>query len=169
MELYLLRHAIAVARGTPGYENDSERPLTPDGARKMRRIAQGMRELDLSFGLILSSPYLRARQTAEVVVQVFKAQDEFKLSATLTPDGDPAALIGEFNANHHSPGSILLVGHEPYMSELVSTLVTGDPSYSLNITLKKGGLCKLTTDTLQYGRCATLEWLLTPRQLILMR
>ena len=72
------------------------------------------------------------------------------------------ALIHTHGARQH----ILLVGHEPYLSRLISTLVTG--SSALPLVMKKGGLCKLSIDTLRFGRCATLEWLLTPRQLRLM-
>jgi len=166
MELYLLRHAIAVERGTPGYEMDSKRPLTPDGEEKMERIAEGMRALDLSLNLILSSPYIRARQTADIVAKVFNAQKKMETSVNLAPDGDPKKLISELRESYGSPESILLVGHEPCMSDLASVLLTGRSGLSL--VMKKGGLCKLTVDSLQYGRCATLEWLLTPRQLALV-
>lgn len=163
MDLYVLRHAIAVQRGTPGYERDSERPLTPEGERRMRRAAKGMKALGISFDLILSSPYLRAKQTAEIVAKAFKAAKELKFSPTLAADGNPEELTEELNSHYHSLTSILLVGHEPYLSDLISTLVAGDSSLSL--VMKKGGLCKLTMDSLQHGRCATLEWLLTPGQL----
>jgi len=56
------------------------------------------------------------------------------------------------------------VGHEPSLSGLASMLLSGDPA--LSITLKKGGICKLSVETLQYGRCATLDWLLSPAQLV---
>ncbi len=163
MELYVLRHAIAVPRGTPGYEVDRERPLTSQGAQKMESIARGMRALGLSFDVILSSPYLRARQTAEIVAQVLRAPDQVELSDHLAPDGDPRALLDELKS-YGLRKSVALVGHEPYLSELISVLTTG--SLNLAVTMKKGGLCKLTVDSLHYGQCATLEWLLTPRQLV---
>jgi len=163
MELYLLRHAIAVDRGTPGYHKDSQRPLTPEGEKKMWRIAEGMKALDLSFDLILSSPYVRAKQTADIVAEVFQAQDKLELSTALTPEADPKELIAELTRHDHALDSILLVGHEPYLSGFMSKLLVGDESLSL--TMKKGGLGKLTVNALRYGRCATLEWLLTPRQL----
>jgi phosphohistidine phosphatase len=165
MDLYLLRHAIAVERGTLGYEIDSKRPLTPEGEQKMERIAKGMLALDLSFDLILYSPYTRAKQTADIVAKLFKAQNKLKVSESLAPDGDPKKLIDELKS-YGSPEIILLVGHEPCMSDLASLLLTG--RLGLSMVMKKGGLCKLTVDSLQYGRCATLEWLLTPRQLALI-
>jgi phosphohistidine phosphatase len=167
MDIYLLRHAIAVERGAPGCEKDSERPLTPEGEKKMWRAAEGMKALGLSFDLILSSPYVRARQTAEIVAKVFEAEEKLIESAALTPDGDAEELIGELARHSRSLGSILLVGHEPALSSLISVLIAGD--WSLSVVMKKGGLCLLTADLLKHGRCATLEWLLTPRQLRLIR
>jgi phosphohistidine phosphatase len=163
MDLYILRHAIAEQRGTPGFARDSDRPLTAKGERKMQRIAEGMLALELTFDLILSSPFLRAKQTAEIVARVFDASKILELSDTLAVGGDPEALIDELKKHRPPLGSILLVGHEPNLSSLVSVLISGDPE--LSITMKKGGLCKLTSESLHYGRCATLEWLLAPSQL----
>jgi phosphohistidine phosphatase len=163
MRLSLLRHGIAVERGTSGYENDSERPLTAKGELRMRRIAEGMLALGLSYDLILSSPYLRARQTAELVAPVLKTPDGVQLSATLTPEGNPRQLIEALHTNEREQQDILLVGHEPYLSRLISTLLTGGPN--LAVVMKKGGLCALDVATLRFGRCASLVSLLTPRQL----
>lgn len=166
MDLYLLRHAIAVDRGATGYEIDSMRPLTPEGARKMERAAQGMRALNLSFDLILSSPYLRAKQTAEIVARVLRSEDRLELAADLAPGGNRMGLIESLNQHPSQPESVLLVGHEPDMGELISMLTAGN--FDLLVVMKKGGLCKLSAESLHYGRCASLCWLLTPRQLTLM-
>jgi phosphohistidine phosphatase len=167
MNLYLLRHAIAAPRGASGYALDSKRPLTAEGAKKMRRVAKGMLALELSFHHILSSPFVRAHQTAEIVADVFKATEELKLSKNLTPSGNPEALLREVHSLPKPADDVLLVGHEPYLSRLISQLVTGQPDH--DVTMKKAGLCLLTAETLRDDRCATLEWLLTPRQLALMR
>ena len=164
MELYILRHAIAVDPGTPGYADDSQRPLTPEGRKKMRRIAQGMKALELKFNLILSSPYLRAKETAEIAAEILQARPRVKFSDELAPDGNPKILIKSLT---RSPERVLLVGHEPYLSSLAGRLISG--TASVNLKLKKGGLCKLTADRLTFGRCAELEWLLTPSQLIQFR
>ncbi|MBM2840634.1 MAG: phosphohistidine phosphatase SixA [Bacteroidetes bacterium] len=163
MDLYVLRHAIAVERGTPGYEDDSQRPLTGKGAKRMRLVAEGMLGLELSFDVILSSPFLRAKQTAEIVAEVFGVPKKLKSSKHLEVGGDPEALIDEINDKYGSRSSILLVGHEPYLSGLISMLISGNED--VPITMKKGGLCKLTVSALRYGQCATLEWLLAPRQM----
>jgi phosphohistidine phosphatase len=159
--LYVLRHAIAVERGSPAYTDD-RRPLTDDGITKMRRIAAGMEAGGLSFDLILSSPYLRARQTAEIVTRRFDVGERLRLSSNLEPGGDPRRLMDEVAAAGDE-WSVLIVGHEPYLSGLISVLLTGNPG--TGILLKKGGLCRLTLERPGYGKCATLDWLLTPGQL----
>jgi phosphohistidine phosphatase len=163
MNLYILRHAIAVERGSGGIGDDSLRPLTGGGKAKMRAIARGMRAMRLSFDLVLSSPYRRARDTAQIVVKEFGLDDSIELSPDLEPGGDPDRLMRRLAETRPGPSSVLLVGHEPYLSSLISMLLSGGSHDS--ITLKKGGLCKLTLGRVTYGRCATLEWLLTPRQL----
>jgi phosphohistidine phosphatase len=95
---------------------------------------------------------------------VFDARRSLEFSDHLAVGGDAEQLIEQITADYPAAGSLLLVGHEPSMSGFISTLVSGDQS--LTIVMKKGGLCKLTVDKLQYGRCATMEWLLTPAQLV---
>jgi phosphohistidine phosphatase len=165
--LYLLRHAIAVERGTPGYRRDRDRPLTLEGEKKMRRIARGLQALELSFDVILSSPFVRAKQTAEIVAARFQAEDRLAFTDALAVGGDHQVLIRELQDRYAQARSLLLVGHEPSLSILISTLLGGDSS--LFVVLKKGGVCKLSIDSLKYGRCATLEWLLAPNQLTRMR
>jgi phosphohistidine phosphatase len=161
MELHILRHAIAVERGTPGHKIDRDRPLTPEGRKKLRGIAKALRAMDPAFDLILSSPYVRARQTAELVAKILHEEQRLKFSEHLAPDGDAEQLVEQLGSLYRRPARVLLVGHEPSLSQLISTLLTG--GQGLALTLKKGGLCKLTVSRLRYGRCATLEWLLTPR------
>ncbi|HLH32862.1 MAG TPA: phosphohistidine phosphatase SixA [Terriglobia bacterium] len=163
MELYILRHGIAVDRETSGYKKDSDRPLTPEGEDKMHQIADAMRGMDLKFDLILSSPFTRAEQTANIVAG--ELDEEVTFSDYLKPGGSALELIGEIN--DEKPQTVLLVGHEPDLSQLVSVLVSGNTDSG--IELKKGGLCKLTTNKLVFGRCATLNWLLTPKQLRQLR
>lgn len=160
MNIYIIRHAIAVDQETPGYESDSERPLTDKGRQKMRQIAKGLRGLGVEFDLILSSPYVRARETAEILADVFKIKKKITFSENLIPLGNPELLIGEINESY-SVDSIALVGHEPYLSTLVGILVAENAK--LDITLKKGGVCYLSADDLHHrDHRATLEWLLTP-------
>ncbi len=158
MNIYFLRHAIAVPRGTPRFK-DENRPLTKDGTRKMRAIAEGMRALKIEFDRIASSPYLRARQTADVVSEIFG--HEVEIWNSLIPDKDPRELIATLRK--YSGENLLLVGHEPHLSQFISVLITGSPD--AEIELKKGALCKVSSDDLIYGQCATLHWLLAPAYL----
>jgi phosphohistidine phosphatase len=165
MDLYILRHATAVERGTPGYRRDSDRPLTRDGEKRMFGVARGMKTLGLECDVILSSPYLRARRTAEIVVEVLGGTLEF--SDALAADGDAREVIRQISKRPGDPHAVLLVGHEPYLSGLISMLLAG--STTVATTLRKGGLCKLSINELSFGPCASLEWLLTPKQLRLLR
>ena len=163
MNLYIIRHAIAVDEGTPEYEQDSERPLTDKGKKKMRQIAKGLRTLSVDFDLILSSPYVRAKETAEILADVFKVKADIAFSDNLIPMGDPDLLIAEMNEKYNV-NSIALVGHEPHLTALISLLVSDHAG--VDITLKKGGVCRLSADDLHHIRKAALEWLLTPGILV---
>ena len=166
MNLFLLRHGIAADFGEAGITKDSERPLTSEGIAKMKRITAAMLAMELDFDVILSSPFLRARETAELVVRMMKLQDRLKLDPGLACGGDMREVVRRLATSKPAPESALLVGHEPDLSRLISLLVSGDTGFP--VTMKKGGLCKLSADPLLYGRCATLEWLLTPKQMALM-
>jgi phosphohistidine phosphatase len=163
MEIYILRHGIAVDRGTPGYKKDSDRPLTKEGEQKMHQIAEAMLGMGLKFDVILSSPYARAAQTAQIVAK--ELDEEVTFTEGMIPEGNALELIAEIN--DEKPQRLLLVGHEPHLSRLISVLVTGNSDAA--IELKKGGLCKLTSDKLTFGQCATINWLLTPKLLRTLR
>jgi phosphohistidine phosphatase len=165
MNLYIIRHAIAVEPGTPGYKDDSQRPLTERGSERMVNIARGLKALDVRFDLILSSPHVRATETARILVKVLKMdKTQMVLSENLEPMGFADQLIGEINEKYSNLDSIAVVGHEPNLSSLISLLVAGDPALSIN--MKKGGVCHLTADNLLHERRATLEWLMMPKHLI---
>jgi len=167
MNIFILRHGIAVEPGTPGFENDADRPLIPKGERRLRSAASAMKKLELSFDLILSSPFVRARQTAEIVAGELKLKKRIEFFDGLLPGGNPRALIHALNELKPAPENVLLVGHEPYLSWLISLLVSGGADAAA-IEMKKGGLCKLEVGELRLGQCARLAWLLTPSQMELM-
>lgn len=159
MNLYLIRHAIAV----DAYEDDSQRPLTDKGKKKMRQIAKGLRALGVEFDQIISSPYVRAAETAEVLTDVFKMKKEVQFSDNLVPAGDPDLLIAELSEVSNAD-SIAIVSHEPFLTALIGLLVSD--TANVDITLKKGGVCRLSADDLPHTRKATMDWLLTPGVLI---
>ena len=166
MDLYVLRHGLAVDPGSPGCKSDADRTLTGEGKRKLLRIGEAMKELELNFDLIFSSPYARALQTAEIIAEVLDVPKKLKCTDHLVPGANPRKLIECINGLQPKPSSLLLVGHEPDLSQLISFLAAGDSS--LSVSLKKGGLAKLSLESLKPGKCATLEWLLTPGQMRLM-
>ncbi len=165
MILYIVRHAIAGQRDPNSSEQeDSQRPLTDAGRKKFRKIAKALAELGTEIDLIITSPYLRAADTARIL-QKKLGLDTGKLIVMddLSPVGDQARLIKDISEKYGKLQNVALVGHEPGLSRLISTLLSGDPT--LPITLKKGGVCCLSAEKFEYGRCATLEWLLAPAQL----
>ena len=166
MNLYLLRHAKAVDLGTGGVRHDRDRPLAPEGEKKMRIIAEGMRHLELGFDVILSSPCVRAQQTAEIAAQGLRHHGPLRLTDSLAVEADLPALVAEINRQHREAVNLLLVGHEPSLGHLLSMLVTG--GYHLAVDFKKAALAKISTDSLRWGRCAMLEWFLIPKQLVLL-
>ena len=164
MQLFLLRHGLAVEPGAPGLTHDSERPLTPEGRRKVRRLTRALARLEVQPEVILTSPYVRARQTAELVAAGLKLAKRLRVCEPLAGGGNPKQLIAEIKRRHGRAKSVMLVGHEPDLGRLVSLLVTGQPDGAW-IRMKKGGLCLLEAETLRAGRCAVLHWLAPPRLL----
>ena len=162
MNLYFLRHAKACPRG-PKYRPDSKRPLTGEGERTMLRAAAGVKKMDLTIDLILASPYLRALRTAEILAESFDPKKLF-VTTHLAADAHPQALVAEIQENFALLENIVLVGHEPFLSGLISVLLTGHPGMAMDF--KKAALCKLAVEDLHFGKCASLSWFLTPRHLL---
>jgi phosphohistidine phosphatase len=166
MQIYLLRHAIAEERDQNNYPDDAIRPLTETGIEKMVKIAKALRKMGLRIDLILSSPFLRAQQTAEIARKYLQLKkDHLVLVDQLAPLGDPGQLIAEIQTKY-MVDRLMLVGHEPDLSNLTSLLMSGEPSCS--IILKKGGICCLSIENLLPGKCAEMEWLMKPAQLVLI-
>ncbi len=132
MEFLLVRHAIAVERGSAGYNDDRARPLTPEGRKRMAEAAAGLARLARP-GEILTSPVLRARQTADILAKAWKSPVS-DLEGLGTGD-HPAVLEA---ARRRAADRVALVGHEPWMGELLSYLLTGDPA-AVSAPFKKGG------------------------------
>ena len=164
MDLYICRHGIAVELGD-GVTRDAERPLTPEGKRKLNQIGKALNLLETNIELVVSSPYVRAIETAEILYESLHVQNAMEVTEELTPNGNVRQLLALLRKLH--PKSVLVVGHEPYLSSLIALLVSGNPDAA--ILMKKGSIGKLVANRLEFGRCACLEWLLTPKQMGLMR
>jgi phosphohistidine phosphatase len=162
MILYLLRHAIAAERDPDKYPDDSLRPLTAPGRKKMTKVADALNRIGLQVDLILSSPYLRAQQTAEITRKALNLKkDRLLLVDMLAPSGDPDQLVAEIMEKYNVE-KLMLVGHEPDLSSLISLLLAGE--LSISIMMRKAGICCLSIEQLSAGKCATLEWLINPGQ-----
>lgn len=171
IELYLMRHGIAADLGEGGVLRDADRPLTLEGRAKLKMAATGIRQLGLKFNLILTSPLLRARQTAEVVAEVLDLQHKVKIIESLAPgrafvegEGKHAEIFLELGAYQFERA--LLVGHMPDLSELASYLLTGNRN--LNVEFKKGTICAIEVASIPPYGPGLLQWQLTPRFLRLL-
>ena len=111
MRIYLIRHSNAVDPGTPEYDDDSQRPLTEKGRDKMKKIAFALKGLGIKPDIIVSSPYVRAQQTAEILAKILKYKKELVFSDTIVPMGKADKIIGEINEKYNVD-ELVLVGHE---------------------------------------------------------
>lgn len=162
MNLYLMRHGIALDNAN----DDFHRPLTDKGASRVRNAAKGMRRLGLDFDALLSSPLLRARQTADVVADVLHQQDGVQELASLAPETPVEKLITDLT-HLQNLASVLLVGHEPSLSNAVAHLI-GEKSGAARLDFKKSGLCRVDIEPPLRAGSGTLRWLLTAKQLRLL-
>jgi phosphohistidine phosphatase len=160
MNLYILRHGIAADRDNRKYPDDALRPLTDRGIRRMRREAKGINAIGVAPDVIISSPLVRAIQTAEIVRDGLDAPSQMVISETLLPEAHPSQIIQELVKSHSPSGSMMVVGHEPHLSSLVSYIMTGKVSWI--IRLKKGALCNMDISATGRGQ---LLWALAPRHL----
>jgi phosphohistidine phosphatase len=157
MELYLLRHAIAEAR-LPG-RPDEKRELTPKGRERLRLVLDVARNAEAGPSLILSSPYPRAAQTAEMAARILNCKQPVALTDALLPGASPEAVWHEIRA-HRTEKALLLAGHEPLLGRTASFLLG---AASVQVELKKGALLALDIDRFDAQPRARLRWLLTAK------
>jgi phosphohistidine phosphatase len=163
IELYLIRHGLAGEYGT--YANDDERPLTEEGQEKTRLVAKRLLALGLQFDLILSSPLVRAKQTADILVEVGLSA-QLQEANCLAPSGTLTTWVDWLaNWTPGKQGRLAIVGHEPTLSDWAKQLVWGDVKGS--VALKKAGVIGLSLPESgsPIGR-STLFWLTPPRFLL---
>jgi phosphohistidine phosphatase len=163
MNLYLMRHGVAVERTSVSDLDDDHRPLTPDGKRKVRRIARALRSLGCSFDMILSSPLLRARQTADIVADEC-GNEIVRLDDNLRPGRTTAGFLQCLDSDCVSLDSVLVVGHEPDLGQLTGILLDRNPA--MDVRIRKGGVVRLRIDRTVMGGTVSLEWVLPPRVLL---
>lgn len=159
-ELYIMRHGSAVTRGSLGSSDDSKRPLTPQGKKKMQEITQGLGRLGFDPDWVVSSPLIRAVETAEIVAESLPSKVAVDFCDALRPGGSAEALIS-FLAKHPNRKRVLVVGHEPDLSETAGRLIGANRH--ANLALKKGGCCLITFNEFPPKSPGDLIWWLTPR------
>lgn len=166
MELYIIRHAIAQQIGRKNDFLDEKRTLTSEGRERMREAARGLRKLGVEFDLILTSPLVRAVETAEIIAHSLGLnKKEIQETVNLAPGASSEELFAEIKGRAGAE-SIALVGHEPDLGNLISRIVLG--SEGLAVQLKKGSTCLIEVlETVPTIR-GKLVWLLTPKQLRLL-
>src|SRR5215471_18014023 len=157
--LYLVRHAIAEERGED-WPDDGKRPLTHEGAARMRRAVAGLRELDPKIGVVYTSPLVRASQTAELLVSGLKPAPVLRQLPALVPGGSPAK-VAEGVAFDRDACAFALVGHEPSMGELAAWLIGARAP----LPFRKGGICRIDFPDQPSNRNGQLVWFATPKML----
>ena len=158
--LLLLRHGIA--EDAQRDQRDEDRRLTGEGKRKLRSAVGGMRDIGIPVETILTSPLRRARETAAIVAEGYDRDDVIVMPA-LAPGGGADAVLDALAAYRDS-SAIVLVGHQPDMGELASTLLVGTPSL-VPLPFKKAGLAAITVTSLPPRSAGVLEFFVTPAQL----
>lgn len=159
----IIRHGIALDRVDAAVYSvaDGDRPLTRDGIRKMKKAVQGLKVVAPKPKVIVSSPFLRAKQTAELVAEAYP-RAKVVISEWLIP-GQPPEGLAKFLGQYAPEDRVAIVGHEPDLSAWAGWAMTGKQRTIFE--LKKGGACLLEFgDELKAGT-AVQSWLLTPAQL----
>ncbi|HWM85553.1 MAG TPA: histidine phosphatase family protein [Kofleriaceae bacterium] len=138
MELFIVRHAVAVPQ-RPDLP-DEARPLTPEGRHRFERAVRGMKKLGIDFDRLYHSPWLRAIETAELLTRLVREGGETMVEPGLTRSPD-AAFLASLQGER-----VAAVGHEPWMSEMLSILVCGTVKHADRFDFRKGGLAWLEGD-----------------------
>lgn len=153
MQIYLLRHGIA-----DNTSPDSERALTAEGREKLRRVLARARTADVTPSLILSSPYRRAIETAEVAAEALGYQGKIVKTRALLPDASPYDAWEDIR-KRPDEHAIVLASHEPLMSSLVAFLLA---SPALLVDMKKAALVRVDCERIGPEPKGVLKWMLTP-------
>jgi phosphohistidine phosphatase len=156
MRLLIVRHAIAVPRGTPGIEDD-ERPLTRRGIARFRTAAKGLAAACPRPDVLFTSPLIRARQTADIAARAWGKIEPETMDAL--GGGSVSEILSALEA-HHDKGLVAVVGHEPDVSELVARLLGTKATDRL--TFKKGGAALVDVPG-PFADGGTLLWFAPPR------
>ncbi len=156
MEIYILRHGIA-EDGKPG-RPDSERALTDDGRAKLKKVMQRARDAGVEPSLVLSSPFVRALETAEIAAEVLGYKGKIVKTRALEPDVSPHEVWKEIRSRS-GENAVLLASHEPLCGSLVAFLLNCP---ALKVDVKKAALIRIDCDGGRGVADGVLRWMLTP-------
>jgi phosphohistidine phosphatase len=156
-ELYVIRHAVAEERGD-AWPDDAKRPLSEDGASRMRKVARGLDRLGVTLDVIVTSPLVRTKQTAEIVAGAMNPRPPVVSAESLAPDGTFQEIVADLEKQSKRT-RIAIVGHEPLIGEFAARLIGSRHS----IEFKKGAICRIDVDALPPSGPGDLRWLLTPK------
>jgi phosphohistidine phosphatase len=162
-ELYLIRHGIAEERGE-AWPDDTKRPLTEAGIARLKKETRGLMNLGVAFDVILTSPLVRTRQTADAVAGVFDPRPPIVAIESLAPGGGYQAVVTDLEKQSRR-SRIALVGHEPGIGELAAKLAGSRHPFEF----KKGAVCRIDLESLPPAGPGTLRWFLTPKILRRLR
>ena len=161
MELLIIRHAIAFPRDRHRWADDGARSLSPAGVKRSRKAASGLKELCKMPDRLLSSPLVRARQTAKILTEV-AGWPPAEVAPELKPGQTAAAVLALLGKDRSK--RIAIVGHQPDLSVLLTACLLKDGG-ALPIEMKKNAVACLSFRRRARFGSATLEWLATPRML----
>jgi len=161
MRVVLFRHGPAGEADPDRWPNDAVRPLTPNGQERTQRAAEGVAELEPRIVRVLSSPLLRARESAQVLLEALALDSRVTLCDALSPGGSASQLL-EALPDVREEEAIALVGHEPDLGKLAGTLMFGAPAH---IAMKKAGACAIEFEGRPLAGTGRLVWFLPPRVL----
>ena len=156
-ELYFIRHGLAEERGD-AWPDDSKRPLTDEGMSRIRKAARGLARIGVTIEVVLTSPLVRARQTAEQLAAGLDPRPSMVNVDSLAPDGSYAAVIADLE-KHGRKCRIALVGHEPMIGELAARFIGSRHP----IEFRKGAVCRIDLEDLPPAGPGELRWYLTPK------
>jgi len=159
MDLFVLRHGEA-GRHSP-LPRDSKRALTAEGQQEIVDLSNGLKSLDVKFNHILTSPLLRAKNTAEIVAKSLKFKGKIEEIDDLKPEGNRLKFYSILSKLEQD-SVILVVGHEPYLSIMISEAISQS---DCRINLKKAGLARIRVLSTIPKIKGELRWLLTPKHL----
>jgi phosphohistidine phosphatase len=157
MEIYIFRHGIA-EEGRAG-QPDSERALTSEGKKKLRNILRVANEAGVQPSLILSSPYRRAVQTAQLAAEILEYKGDLVRTQTLEPGSHPRMVWDEIRV-HKNERQILVAGHEPLFSALMAYLLG---CQNLQVDFKKGAIVCVEIGRFDPEPHGVLKWMLTSK------